>query len=441
MVTVLRLFASLLCLYATTGQPSCDSSKAQIEQWTSATVANLKGQGYEVVEGKFHVYNSTGFGANPGNPYVTYFHPGLVRGKEPIFKLGERDAVLFLGCTPRTTAYFSWRSYAFFEGFHLLFASLGDSLNNLVIKTTSKDKSFGGHTAAVVTTADADTYSTVSEALATAGFAKTAHNLDAIPSSLVDMGSTEFIMLHRASVWGSESEKHAYFAQDRKVFFITAPKQGNAKPLPVVPLRKPGDGNNEQDLPEVKANLVTLKQRVMASMSKQGYQLTNETQVFDKHLDGFQCLKDKTNCLGDNRDTHYLVYKDDQFSDDDIYVVLGANSVTTKKCTYTNVGLYKVGGITGKRPTSTSLTIDDRKLAGSADMFGVNSDYVFAYTLKAACNGAKFCLEVRSEIPAKQAWAFAYRTYMEPSTATAPKLSEIVLPTILRFSKTSSVIV
>jgi len=405
---------------------------------TAATVSSLESKGYKVVEGRFRVYNSTSFGANPGNPYVTYFHPGLVRGKEPIFTLSEKDAVLFLGCTPSSATYYSWRSYAFFEDFELLFASLGDSLNNLVINATPAHQN-KGRTAAVVTTADKGTYEQISGALELAGLSKSTHNLDAIPSSLIDMGRTQFLMLHRASVWASDSERRAYFAQNRKVYFITAPKEAVGSPLPVLPLRTPGDGKLEADVPEVKANLGVLRKNVIDSMQKQGYKLSNESQVWDLHLDGFECLKEKKNCLGDNRDTHYLVYKDDGFSRSDAYVVIGANSVKTSKCTYTNVGIYKVGHI--KRQTSTTLTLDDRKMLGSAKKFDVDTDFVFAYSLQAKCDGSSFCLEVGDQIPANQAWAFAYRTYLEPSTATGPKLSELVLPTVLKFSKTSEVIV
>lgn len=419
-------------------QPSCDFSPEQIEKWAVSTISSLKSKGYKVVEGGFRVYNSTGFGANPGNPYVTYFHPGLVRGKEPIFKLSEKDAVLFLGCTPSSAAYYSWRSYAFFEDFKLLFASLGDSLNNLVINATASEKN-KGRTAAVVTTADKGTYQEISGALARAGFSKSAHNLDAIPSSLIDMGRTQFLMLHRASVWGSESERQAYFAQNRKVYFITPPDDAVAAPFPVLPLRTPGNGKLEADVPEVKANLGMLKQNVIASMKQKGYKLTNESQVWDLHLDGFECLKEKSNCLGDNRDTHYLVYKDDNFVRSDVYVIMGANSVKTSKCTYTNIGIYKTGGI--RRQTSTTLTLDDRQMLGSAKEFNVDTDFVFTYSLQAKCNGSKFCLEVGEQIPADQSWAFAYRTYLEPATGTGPKLSELVLPTVLKFSKSSEVIV
>merc|ERR1711871_431003 len=151
-------------IVASHGQlPTCDYSPTQVDALNDAVVAKLRKNKFTVVEGQMKIFNSSSFGANPGNPYVCYFHPGYVGSRLPVFKLSPQTAVLFLGCTPKTTTYFSWRSYAYSSGVHLTFASLGDSLNHLVINTTGSSSSghrnstaaVGGRLTAVVTTADA----------------------------------------------------------------------------------------------------------------------------------------------------------------------------------------------------------------------------------------------------------------------------------------------
>ena len=152
-------------------------------------------------------------------------------------------------------------------------------------------------------------------------------------------------------------------------------------------------------------------------------------------------LKDGSDCLGDNRDTHYLSYFDAEFNDTDIYVVIGSNSVETGKCTYTNLGLYQVT----KRPllnhtkiTSTNLTVDDRKMNNSASAYGVADNRVFAYQLSRNCDGIEFCLHVgytKQEVPASTEWAVAYRPYLDPKTHTGPLLSELIIPFVLKFRK------
>eukprot|EP00656_Telonema_subtile_P039663 TRINITY_DN4474_c0_g1_i3.p1 TRINITY_DN4474_c0_g1~~TRINITY_DN4474_c0_g1_i3.p1 ORF type:complete len:134 (+),score=14.14 TRINITY_DN4474_c0_g1_i3:179-580(+) len=127
-----------------------------------------------------------------------------------------------------------------------------------------------------------------------------------------------------------------------------------------------------------------------------------------------------------------------QLSPQDRYVLVGSNSVQTGKCTYTNLGLYSlthniIGG--GNRTHSTNLTADDRKFVGTAAAYGVQSDKVFAYMIARDCGSDANCLSVDTkQVPSSREWALAYRTVLEPATKTGNKLSEIILPTVLKFT-------
>ena len=441
------------CCDASLLMPSCDYTSEEIREFNDAVSFALREQNYTVTEGEFKIRNSTSFGANPGNPYVTYYPPGLIKKHTPIFTLSPNSAVLFIGCTPYSAAYFSWRSYAFTSEGKLVFASLGDSLNNLVINTTddaSFDAGVGGKLTAIATTADAVTLQQVQAAVLKAGVPSKALNLDAIPSSLLNMQkdrTLRFIMLHRASIWKDEDERNAYFNQNRKILFITPPPTTSINPIPLLPLRKPGTGTSEISMPKIASDLQLLREAIIKRFTSNGQHKNvppgfNNGTLKSLGLDGFKCLREGLNCRGDNRDTHYLQYHDDQFASDEIYVIYGTNSVLTGKCTYSNFGLYSISKnpiVNRSKFTSTNLTVDNRKMSGSAASYGVSNDHLFAYILARNCEGyADFCLQVDTkQVPVKKMWAVAYRPYLEPSTKTGPLLSEIVAPMTLKFEKIS----
>ena len=200
------------------GEPPCDMTPTAQVTAVAAALKELRGKGYSAQQGHFRVVNSTSFGANPGNPYVMYEFAGT--GKLPAFRLEPRSAVLFVGCTPAGARYFSWRSYLMTDP-KLVFASLGDSLNNLVINTKGGGSgSVGGKTAAVVTTGDAATMADIRAALSTAGLGD-ATNIDGYDPKVIPRPTglaTTFGMLHRAAVWTNDEDKQPYFAQDRECY-------------------------------------------------------------------------------------------------------------------------------------------------------------------------------------------------------------------------------
>ena len=97
---------------------TCDLSPAARATAVEAALTTLKDQGYTVTEGVQTVYNTSAFGANPGNPYLVY--KGLAGGiaQLPTFKMtDERSAILNVVCTPGSSLYFGWSTYLFAEPF------------------------------------------------------------------------------------------------------------------------------------------------------------------------------------------------------------------------------------------------------------------------------------------------------------------------------------
>ena len=188
---------SALCLGA------CDVDATDLYD---KVLAKLSDQKYTYSKAVMRTTNLTGFGANPGNPYVVYDdmpEQSTLLGV-PYWKMRPKDAVLFIGCTPPAAAYFSWRSYLFRGGGdRQVFASMGDSSNNLAVQTQGSSASAR---IAVVTTGDSTTYADVSSALDIAGLGS-ATNLDQVELALFDGESAEYTMLHRASVWSNSTAR------------------------------------------------------------------------------------------------------------------------------------------------------------------------------------------------------------------------------------------
>ena len=97
---------------------ACDLSPAARATAVAAALATLKDQGYTVTEGVQAAYNTSAFGANPGNPYLVYQGLAGVIARLPTFKLtDERSAILNVVCTPASALYFGWSTYLFAEPF------------------------------------------------------------------------------------------------------------------------------------------------------------------------------------------------------------------------------------------------------------------------------------------------------------------------------------
>ena len=247
---------------------------------------------------------STLFFANPSTPYGLYTFENV----RPTWKLSETDAIVFFGCTPPPAKYFSFRSYIFarFNNLRptLLFASLGDSTNNLVINTTGLTTASDpfGKTTVVTTTADVNTDNAIREAFVAAGVPATAMNTDIVPSSLVKMGQEKladsFSMLVRVAIPENQTQSQEYLNTTWPIIRVSRPPQQTPLPFPTPELRKRGSGNSES---AYKKSLSRFVNRVVKTVKRD----MDFSVTFDRmgpvHLEGRECIETKTNCLGDNR--------------------------------------------------------------------------------------------------------------------------------------------
>jgi len=308
---LIRAMRGFVLLLLPLGSLSMTCNVNATAKYYDAALAQLESKGYTFIKGDMRVTDIDTFGANPGNPYIIYEDLPGGEVDQGYWPLGLTDAVLLVTCTPTGVRYFSYRSYLFKGGGDgLVFASMGDSTNNLAIRTTTDDiiPALNGDPgnyaarAALVTTGDAQTYADISVALAYAGLAN-ATNLDQVELSLFNGSTAYYTMLHRASVWSDENDRQAYFARHNPIYYVRAPERRAAKALPLSEQRPRGTGQSERDVNGLTEAFDQLKAGVVAHMLELGGAYNESIQCLSANLFGRDCIAENIQCLGDNPDT------------------------------------------------------------------------------------------------------------------------------------------
>ncbi|MBV9490655.1 MAG: hypothetical protein JO069_13175 [Verrucomicrobia bacterium] len=460
--------APTVCAQATGGTPE-------------ALKQALEADGFVVQNGKFkviplfdmydaHIVPSC-FGNNISTPYVlpmVPLAPGQTADNLPIpnpitdyplvpedqglyyeYFLRPDEAIVLVGKTPPSLAYFGYRSYLARRNvagaYKYIFASLGDQANNLTTATAGTPfGKFGtdpyAQAAMFISTADAGTDRRVRAAAQAAGYAPEIINTDVIPSSLVKLGLTgtpdSFAILHRAAVFADAQAGQAYFQNPgMTVFRITPKQQGTPESFPVPSLRVKGTGvSSELDL------LPTLEALGQAIRAKYDYLTPRDLQpgvVFGAA--GYDAIQRGTDALGDNRDTIYLESSNFFLRNrpDDFTIVYGANHMATGKATYSNFTVY------GRIPLNGVAGVDSKNFGTAEEFLPGNplAKYFYVYKIARHCVGGDTvpCVEIptgpgAAGIPIAQPVVLGFRAYLEPSTKVGPIFEEVLYDRAIKFN-------
>ena len=389
---------------------------------------------------------------NNGNfPYLMFTIPpgeGQTVGKTNpwTFQLRPDEAIVLIGRTPPPVSYFSYRSYLMTRYYasdqtrKKIFASLGDTLNDLTIKTKGMRAGdpFDQDTI-IVTTADSGIDKRIRKAARRAGLQEDIINTDIIPSSAVKLGfnsdSDEFAFLHRIALpkYGYEDEVSAYLQNPGGVVLRVTPVTPAAvDPYSMPRLRVRGTGVTEIDLMD---DLDDLRQAILAKYT--GLQATDL--VASVWLtEGFDAIQRGINGLGENRDTTYLK-ADPLFtlSEDpnDFLIVYGVNHEATGKATYANFTVYGADLLIGV------ASAHSRDFWGSAQDYisgQPETNYLYAWKVARHCNGEAHCTEVPiGDCPGlalDEQIFVVFRAYLERGTKVGPAYPEIVYDRAIKFS-------
>jgi len=305
--------------------------------------------------------------ANTYPPNINYLAPGFAN------KLRPEEAIVLVGTTPPPALYYCFRSYLGFvenkqnkdyseyitggddvTGFyHMIFASLGDQINNYNIGTSATPNGQPGNPfnslTAIVSTADMNINKEIRNALNAAGYSTDIINDDNIPIDLVHMGleagKDTFTFMMRIALWENQTIGNQYLNNIDdylKVFRIT-PKipLANVQPWPIPTLKIRETGITEyQIVPNSRNDLDHLRNEIIKRYSGTDYEPT-DLDLLIGIPDNFNAILRDTNIYGDDRDAVYFKTEDFQLTnDDDFLIIYGINHNQTGKAIYSNASFY-----------------------------------------------------------------------------------------------------
>lgn len=402
-------------------------------------------------------------GNNPASPYATFWlppSPGATTpdpspdpdkgGAASAIRMRADEAVVFVGPTPPEVRYFGFTPYLLhrFEGGkqRAPFASLAETLNNDVIAV---DAPLGApvfeRPTAIVVAFDQTTDARARKALVAAGVAPSSINTIAMDATQARLGlgadADTFATLIRVALFASPDAKAQYLASPKgQVFRVTPTNEAPPVFFPKPAARAKNATNTELSLaPAVDA----LRAAIVAAHPDL---VADDLEVGDGVADPEACIAGTVpTCAGDNRDTLYpqAPTKNGNLSviplftaKDERYFVYGVNHDVTGKTRYASLSVYALEHLVGIAGVTSA------EYAGSAQKFlpaHPDAPSLYAWEVARTCAGGG-CLAVPTGgcptgIDQGKLGFFAFRTYLEPGTGTAPATDTLVRDRVLRFRK------
>eukprot|EP01084_Bolivina_argentea_P048403 89193_1 len=369
----------------------------------SAKIRNILSQQdeYTVYEGELRFPQNRSYPQqNPSGIYGTalFFDPS-VRDYEALtewtYFLRPSNALIFNGCTPPQSVYFSIVSYLMMRHKYVgevhqpiqLFASLGAGINHL-LWNTSTNSSFDSLTT-FIQTADEITYNYIHNLLTNNNIFNVSNreiNLQTLPAQFINFTQYGYdsgnmsrytndydtgTILFRITLPINKTE-YKQFITTKQTLFMLEPKNFSNKNTtqPIKPYAPEirdtySPLNYNETMSKYNETLEQFKNEFINWMKVNYYKyqnLTNNTNntlglVSDdiigleftdclNELDcyGFRCIETDAWCLGDNRDTWYSSWIPEEISVDEhnYWIILGImhSNEPFKQTTYTNIAYY-----------------------------------------------------------------------------------------------------
>lgn len=448
--SVLAALAALLSVVALS--PACASSAPAPDTLApdyrhdvaaDDLATTLKAEGYDVDVGTFGFFQVADcaslpncYGNNPSSPYGLYFLPPapgepteplaapLVRGdRRAIWRLREDEAVVFLGKTPPKARYMGFRSYLYGRAgvTDALFASLGDTTNELVM-ATGDGKGFDAETV-VVTTADQALFDRLQGFFRDRG-AGSIVNVDRLPRSLLKMGlgadADRLMMLFRVAFFDDAAAGDAYLSSPAATVLRIRPRAQRAiAPIAAPPRRERGTGTDESSLADA------LDAAMQAVKAAHAAETVTQVGTLALLLDGPGCIASSTACLGDNSDALYFGAAPVTLAAGERLVAIGVNHTGFGKTTYTNLSAYDADRLEGV------AAVGDESFVAPAEILASHPEakHLFVHTFARDCAGIAACTVVPTSepgVPLAGKINLSLRAYLEPSTKTGPSSEELL---------------
>lgn len=414
-------------------------------------------------------------GYRPDNPNnypanVDYIAPGFS------FKLRPDEAIVLIGLTPPPALYYCFRSYVGFvedkfekdyseyitvgdddTGFyHMIFASLGDQINNHNIWTENTPNGTPGKpynsSTIIINTASTNINKEIRNALSTAGYSSDIMNDDNIPIELVNMGLEKgkdtFIYMMRFALWAEQNIGNQYINnidQFIKVFRITPriPLE-NSSPWPVPTLKIRETGISEyQVVPNARRDLDHLRSEIIKQYSSFEYEHV-DLELGIGIPDNYNAIVRDFNVYGDNRDAVYFKTEDFQLtSDDDFIIVYGVNHERTGKAIYSNASFYGVELFNGVVGAFSTIQFPDTAFEYFPDGYE-NASYYYVYKMaRKADDENAVIIPYSTRNPYGKAYGvdnnqdarIVFRVYLDQIAMVGPYIFDVIWDHAILFTK------
>jgi len=433
--------------------------------------------GFEVDEGTWKIFDPEDcatlehcWANNPTSPYGYFLLPSAPNEPDPdpelrhpsapglrsTWRLLPDEAIVFAFVTPPEVPYFSLTNYVFsrydpnligdapYDDRVETFASMGDSLNQLVLNTSAgTGESPFGKESVVIFTADAGTDQAIRDELVQSGFPESMINTMVMPrfdwDGVTPFARTgfeneadQFTMLFRVASadalvagtpiyhWLSDPEGY--------VFRVRVKQPHPLDPLPKPQMRPQGSGTYEDP-----GTLTWLTQKIGLRYPP----WCSEVDIMQPALNenGFLCLDLTVPCFADCHDTPYFSGNFRLGPPPASIIVAGVNHELTGKAMYVNIT------VTRAIDTTAFYSVVMRDLVGSADVYidgHPDKDSVWQVKFSRDCGDDPYCFEVTEDQAPDGALLFVIvRAYLDPNTGTSGKAlpfldSEMVYPRLIK---------
>jgi hypothetical protein len=441
--------------------PSRDVSSDAREAGGGSALENaLASKGFIVQKGAFAFDTNlaasccaapTCFGNNPNSPYATFNLPPAPGEADagtalaPFWRLRQDEAVLLVTRTPPTAKYFGFTSYLFGRAKgtsrELLFADLGDTVNNLAIAAAPEDGGSGGPfdaRALILLTGNQSVAKEVESAVASAGYPTRIVNSLPLPASLVQLGldssASTLGVVHRFAVPADADAGLAYVNNPGGTLYRLTPRSEiPATPYGVPPLRSDTPGVSEAPLQASVTSLAAAIAAANAGATSTTLSVAIRPPTQDNQY-GTYCIQHGVDCGGDNRDATYPITSAFLLGAQEYVIVYGVNHEATGKASYSSFALYEVAkalGVAG---------VVSPQFVGSARAFlpsDPNVDKLYAWKIARSCGSDPYCTVVPTTcpgVPLTGLAVIAFRAYLDPKTKTRPNPSDLVIDGAIHFS-------
>jgi hypothetical protein len=453
---------------------SVDGSRDGAREGSSGIglLGELENLGYTTLPGVFGPIDLTRccaagascFDSNPASPYFAFYappapgqtaaNPSAVIGAatdagsselSSAWRLSEGEAIVYVGPTPPQAAYFGFTPYLFDRDIgdgqrKTLFVSLSATSNNLAFHVAGGGSVYGASTV-VIAAADVKTSNDMASALTKAGYDSSSFNVVVFDAKVAHFGIEEsadtFAVLFRVAgfVPPTAKEGQAWATEPHGMLIRVRPKS-EPSPDPLAPIVREESPSPTENTPSLVASVAALKAAILARYPT----LTSSSlTVTDTPVDPATCLAANVSCGGSNPDTNYPRSTGDRWpaNDETFYMVYGVNHAATGKTVYSSFDVLAVDHLVGVAGMTTA------EYAGSAASFvptDPNVALLYACRVGTSCAGVpsgECCLAVAdaacpSGLGPNAEFSFSFRTYLDPTSDTAPDPSTLMPESVLK---------